>query len=455
LSVEVGIDPRVELVAIVCRLAGYEEFQPAGIAGYDTAVESHFRNFARHPAVELARTLRSSSGLAYNAPIEAALIATPDTWAPRVALDPWPDSLDARWNATSLRSFLQALAAFSRDAKAHAFFATHQPLYELIETQLRDRINAAIDLNWYQQQFGVPEKVSFRLVPSLLQGGNNFSAHVPDPQGAIEIVATIGTPRFGPEDAIEYPVDQVLSLLVHEYAHAFVNPWVDRRRDRLQPSVSKIYDAVATQMTRNAYGSWIILAYESLVRANTIRFFQDHASKRVADGLIRADQELGFWWTDELAALLAGPNGAQPRIDQAEAAIFELFERWARAPKRSIDSQRRAHERAERARLRQGPQIKKLIPAHDARSVSSQIGALEIHFDRPMTPETMVLGDVPEVVGAPTWERGGTILRVPVKLEPGRSYVMHLNSDESGDEGFRSQQGELLVPRTWRFQVAP
>lgn len=88
LRVEVGVDPRVELVAVVCRLAGYEEFEQAGIAGYDTAVESHFRSFARHPAVELARTLRSSIGLAYNAPIEAALIAMPDTWAPRVALDP-------------------------------------------------------------------------------------------------------------------------------------------------------------------------------------------------------------------------------------------------------------------------------------------------------------------------------------------------------------------------------
>lgn len=354
-----------------------------------------------------------------------------------------------------MEAFLPERRAFARDTNAHAFFAMHQPLDELIEAQLPDRINAAIDLNWFQQQFGVPEKVSFRLVPSLLQGGNNFPAHVPDPQGAVEIVATIGTPRFGPDEPIKYPIDQVLSLLVHEYAHAFVNPWVDRRRDRLQPSVAKIYDAVATQMTRNAYGSWIILAYESLVRANTIRFFQDHAAQRVADRLIRADQELGFWWTDELAAVLVGSTAAQSRIDQVEAAIFELFERWARAPKCSVDSQRRAHDRAERARLREGPQVKRLIPAQDARSVSPQIGVLEIHFDRPMTPETMVLGDVPELVGAPTWERGGTILRFPVKLEPGRSYVMHLNSDDSGDQGFRSQQGESLVPRTWHFQVAP
>src|SRR5260370_25143340 len=53
----VGVDPRIELMSVLFRLAGNNEYNQCGIPVYDRAIESYFAPYRNHGAVQLARGL--------------------------------------------------------------------------------------------------------------------------------------------------------------------------------------------------------------------------------------------------------------------------------------------------------------------------------------------------------------------------------------------------------------
>lgn len=63
-AIEVRVDPRVELAAVMVRLAGFEEYQARGIEAYDRAVDAHFAPFRGHPAVATLRAMREQRRIA-------------------------------------------------------------------------------------------------------------------------------------------------------------------------------------------------------------------------------------------------------------------------------------------------------------------------------------------------------------------------------------------------------
>jgi hypothetical protein len=77
---------------------------------------------------------------------------------------------------------------------------------------------------------------------------------------------------------------------------------------------------------------------------------------------------------------------------------------------------------------------------------------LEIHFDRPLARGAMLMGNV-SAVGRPAWDETRRVLHIPVVLEAGVSYRLSLNDEDEPASGFRSEQGEFLVPRSWSFSV--
>ena len=53
--VTVSVDPRVELMSILFRLAGNPEYNQGRVPSYVQDVESHFGRFRDHPVVKLAK----------------------------------------------------------------------------------------------------------------------------------------------------------------------------------------------------------------------------------------------------------------------------------------------------------------------------------------------------------------------------------------------------------------
>jgi hypothetical protein len=71
---EVGVDPRVELVSLLFRLAGNREYNQCRVPLYNADVEAQFGKFRDHPAVQLAHRLRQQQGVSYDACMGMAIL---------------------------------------------------------------------------------------------------------------------------------------------------------------------------------------------------------------------------------------------------------------------------------------------------------------------------------------------------------------------------------------------
>lgn len=446
-AIEVRVDPRVELAAVMARLAGFEEYQGRGIEAYDRAVDAHFAPYRDHPSIATLRTLREQRGIAYNAVVEAGLAGAPDDWSPVVPLSPRPDGLDPRWDAASLRTFLQAAKRFERDTGARAFFAGQRAVHAEAEARIRANLGQRLDLGWYLRQLPVQSIRHFVVVPGLLDGLNSYAVRMGD-----TVYGVLGTPTVRAGEAIEYPADAQLALLVHEFHHVYLNPWVDAQMDVLAAPAQRLFDVVAPTMRGLAYGEPRILLYESLVRANTLRYLRHHGEEAVLRRTTAEDQGKGFPWTPALAELLdTADAGEKPHFDAGTAAaIGALLDDWAagNGARIAAEQQRLADEQARL--LAQGPQLTARMPAEGSRLEAGD-SVLELRFDRPMDGRIAIFGDVPPVTGKPAWDAAKQVLRIPVRLEAGARYRLLLNSEQDG--GFTSQAGEKLIPQTWTFTV--
>lgn len=453
-QLEVRVDPRVEVAALLVRMAGFEEYQVSGVPAYDRAMEARFAGFRDHPSVGAVRAIREARGIGYGATVEAALAAEAGTWAPRVPLDPLPDFLDARWDPASLRAFLDAARAFDQATGASAFFAGQDSLHRAMEAQLAEGLRGRVDVGWMARQFGLPMRARFLVVPGLQHGPHNYGIHLRLPDGTVEYYQVIGTPTPDAAGRVDYPMDAVQGLLVHEMMHPFVNPWVDAHAGRLRPGAEALFEAQRERMAENAYGRWEYTTYESLVRAHVLRYFRDHGNERLYRRNLRTDRAQGFLWTDDLADALAVDSAAPaPRFGAAEDAVFGFFDGWtADAPAR-LAAKRASMEAAEAEARARGPQLT-LSPA-DGATVPAGPTVLELHFDRPMASAVHIVGDVPDVTGSPGWDDERRVLRIPVTLRAGATYRMQINDPDAPGEGFRGQDGTVLHPRPWIITVQP
>ncbi|HWH67873.1 MAG TPA: DUF4932 domain-containing protein, partial [Candidatus Sulfotelmatobacter sp.] len=129
-TLRVVVDPRVELLSLVFRLAGNPEYNQARVESYAADAEKQFTKFQEHQAIQLASKLRKTRGVSYDACMSMAVHLTDvDSLQTRLPLEPWPEALDQRWTVSSAREFLEAARDFVQDTAFKDFLAQHQPLY--------------------------------------------------------------------------------------------------------------------------------------------------------------------------------------------------------------------------------------------------------------------------------------------------------------------------------------
>src|SRR5262245_52224882 len=117
-SSEIRIDKRVELLAIVMRLSGAEEYGQAIDSPYTRDVEATFGPFANHPAVVATKALRESNGIAFDAPMHLA-IHLDDQLRPRALAD--LVTSDERWRGVDVKDYAAKLRDFALATKLDAF----------------------------------------------------------------------------------------------------------------------------------------------------------------------------------------------------------------------------------------------------------------------------------------------------------------------------------------------
>ncbi|MEM8883382.1 MAG: DUF4932 domain-containing protein [Planctomycetota bacterium] len=437
-AIEVRVDPRVELMSTVFRLAGSPEYNhPASNSPYARAVRDHFGPFRKHPAIARAKELRRTRGVAFDAVVSLA-VHCDASMQPAFAFDPHPARLDKRWRAEEAEAFLALVRDFAKQAKADAFFAAQKPFFDKAVARMRDVAQRNAHLDWFDAFFGAKPGAEYVVILGLLNGAQNYGIGVKDPKGKEILTPVLGMYRFD-DDGVPSPAPRFVPLLIHELAHSYVNPIVDRHVDRLEAAALPVWRVRAPQMRKQAYTNWTIMMYESVVRACVLEHLRAHQGEAAVARQASDDYRMGFTWSADLATLLRKYQEDRVRYPQFDDFIPHVA----------------AFFRVAAKKLPVAPRLVRMTPMPGRNDIDPATKEIVFEFDQTMRDKSWsVLLDgaaFPKITGAIRYDRARRRLTIPVRLQPATEYRFRLNSDQKF--GFISEKGTPLAPLRIRFRT--
>lgn len=442
---QIRVDPRVELLSLIFRLAGNPEYNQGKVPAYTQDVEKHFGKFRDHAAVKLAARLRKTHGVSYDACMSMA-VHLQDTreLKLRVPLAPWPENLDRRWKPDDVASFLETTRRFVKDTSFQEFLEEHKSLFDETEARMKALMDKESHLEWFGDFFGGRAGANFTIALALLNGGGSYGARCAPASQRQDLYCVLGVWQT---DGTGVPVFSrgIITTVVHEFGHSYANPIIERHLSELQSAGNELYRPMAKKMQSQAYGDGHTLLCESLVRACEVRYAARYEGEAAARATIQYNRGRGFLWTKELSDLLADYEAHRDQYPTLEAfapRLVTFFKDYSNGF---------AEKQAALAAKR--PKILWMSPTNGASLVDPGVTNFQVAFDRPMRDGSWALvGDraqCPEGTAPPRYDSARKLWSVPVKLKPEFTYQFMLNADEF--ESFCSQEGVPLEPVPVKF----
>jgi len=446
-ALRVAVDPRVELLSVIFRLAGNPEYNRAAVPGYAEEVEKHFGPYREHEVVKLGRKLRATRGVSFDAVMSMAVhLADARTLGERVPFDPHPADLDRRWRTDEARAFLAAARGFVKETGFAGFIEKHQALYELTEKRVQAVLDEHAHLEWFDAFFGARPGASFTVVPALLNGPNCYGPRCRTADGTEVLYCVLGVWDVDGEGQPAFD-RAMLDTVVHEFCHSYCNAVVDAHAEELRPAGEAIFPQVAPAMRRQAYGNWKTMMYESLVRACVVRYKMRHDGALAGWTEVQRNRSRGFAWLGGLSGLLAEYEKQREKystLDDFAPRIVAFF-----------NEQAKEYAEKQPAPDADRPRVVSITPANGATDVAPGPAEIKVVFDRPMRDGSWSLvgggPNFPEVTGKPSYDASGKVWRVAVRLKPDWTYRFWLNSERFN--GFQSREGVALESMAVTFRT--
>jgi hypothetical protein len=456
----VSVDPRVELISILFRLAGNGEYNQGRVPSYVQDVESHFGRFRDHPAVKLARKLRETQHIGFNAPMGLAVhVADAVSLQERIPLSPLPESLDSRWTPEGVKEFLALARTFVAETDFKGFLDQHAPLYQIGVQRMQEVLDKQGHLEWFEGFFGPRKGADFHVVLGMLNGGPGYGARLKRPDGQEDLYSVTGVWLVDSQGQPTFP-PEVVPTVVHEFTHSYTNALVDQFAKELKGPGEKIFPFVAAEMRQQAYPDWKTLMYESLNRACGLRYILATDGPAALQKAVSYEKSRSFYWVGELAEVL-GEYDAQPRKYSDLAQFFPRIVAFFNDYAKNADAKFGAIQAEKEEQVQQwrdkGPKIVAMTPANGAQDVDPNLKAIVVTFDRPMRAKSwsvVTLGtpeQMPKVAGPLGYDAARKVFTMPVQLQPDKEYRFGLNAEQY--LGFRSQEGIPLAPVVVRFKT--
>jgi len=297
------VDKRVELLSIVFRLAGNDEYNMDSYKSYVNDIHTYFDKYKKHPAIKFATLLRKTKWVSYHKVMSMAIhLEQPPSLKLRV---PFNDSiLSEQWGMKSTYKFVRLLQQFYADTKCEVFFKTHETMYR----QAEERFNVvfdSLDLSWFKKYYGNLPDGSFNIIIGLSNGGCNYATKFIHTDKKEEIYAVMGTWSVDSLKMPIYTAKDYLPILIHEFNHSFVNQLTAINEMQLESSGKIIFKQVEAIMKSQVYGSWESMMNEALVRASVIMYLKMHeTNKNIIEVELNHEFSRGFMWIKELVDLL-------------------------------------------------------------------------------------------------------------------------------------------------------
>lgn len=444
------VDKRVEIMSIISRLAGYDEYNDNVAAEYVAAIHGYFDRYQADSVIRFAKEIRAQSGISFDAVMSMAV--NMEQKGRRFSLHPnWKEEIDPRWTADMANRFVKLLNRFYGHSHAEDFFKQQSPYYEKATDAFAEVLNG-FNQSWYFSYYGVKPKDEFNVVIGCANGGSNYGPSVTNHDGSKKVYAIMGSWSFDVKRNPVFSQDTYLPTLIHEFNHSFINPSVEAftSNTALHNSMQMLLDTMQAEMTNQAYKKWETVLIESLVRASVIRYMMSQNNTPVENTENEMMDQLnrGFLWTRDLVALLGVYESDRlkyPTINDFYPVIIDFFKRTAA----NISQIKADHE----MKL---PKVVSIEPiGNNAENVDTSITQLTIRFNSPMIGKgfsftTGQLGkDADPMVGVVGYNNENTALKVNVKLKPGKEYEMVLTG-----RSFINTRGYRLKRYVIRFKTA-
>lgn len=189
-----------------------------------------------------------------------------------LAFSPKKNAAEAKVNASL---FLEACNAFYKEVNFDAYLSESAVYYQAALEQIRR--------NWqgkgvigYMETFYRKSFRGYAMVPSLtLPKGMGFSVQIRN--GREQVICNVfgGTGKQEISDVKALNMgfgepDKLTELSIHEFGHAFVNPYIEGLPKQVPDSCSLLFDAVKTRMEEQGYNTWESCLIEHFVRAGEV-----------------------------------------------------------------------------------------------------------------------------------------------------------------------------------------
>jgi hypothetical protein len=340
-SLRVVVDPRVELLSLIFRLAGNQEYNMARVESYAQDVEKQFGKFRAHTVVNLAQELRAAHGVSYDAVMSMAVHLTDaEHLKLKLPLHPWPEGLDKRWTAPDANNFLAAARQFVKDSSFQEFIEQHRSLYQTTVARMQTLIEQQAHLEWFDAYFGRRPHASFTVALGLLNGGACYGPHFRAADGREELYCVLGVWQTDQQGLPEFSRD-TLGTVVHEFCHSYANEIIDRHQAQLSAAGEALFKQVAGRMRSQAYGNAQTMLYESLVRVCVVRYLRQYEGEEAARRAIKDEKRKGFLWMSELSDLLGDYEAHRqqyPTLEDFSPRLVAFFAETAKnSPKTQAD----------------------------------------------------------------------------------------------------------------------
>lgn len=300
-SINVSVDPRIELLSIVQFLSEYDTIDDMFITQWDIdykdRVIEHFSNFKKHKAVKTFEKIMRS-GFTYDAPPGLMLFMDHD-FNLREDVELTDYIVGRAGGEKNVNKLFEDLEEFCIDTNFLDFFNDNHHYYNKIINStlglIRSDLSIVKDLEEY---YGMKQK-SYNIILVSLYGNGAYGPSIDTKNEGTEIYSILGCIGI---DMMNIPVfggwDFFTELQQHEFSHSFINPITEKNHD-LAYSYEELFTPIKGKMKNMAYGSWETCLNEHIIRALTSRFTY-HKDKQEGIRALAIEKRNSFIYVEAL-----------------------------------------------------------------------------------------------------------------------------------------------------------
>ncbi len=293
-EIPVSFDERTDLMSVVFRLAGCEEYNECRMKEYASSVDSCFAPYRDHEVIALAKEYHETA-VSYDAVVSYALhLVLPTDDLGLISIDAGfkegGDTSFDRWTEQQKQDFLEPLSDFYHKSHFHEWYESTLPIRNQATETFNKDIRPALDFSWFDTFFGPREDADLRIVLNILVGPCNYGCSSQRIDGQDVFSPVIGCARPDSLGNVYYQIKAVLPVVIHEFCHAYCNPLNEKYWGKMEKKADKVFELKKEELKRQAYGSTLIMMNETFVRSCVIRYTLSHNSNADINKLISDEQ---------------------------------------------------------------------------------------------------------------------------------------------------------------------